>query len=144
MKRLLELLFTIMIYILSLSHTQAQYSDSDLLGTWHPSFSAFYEGLSADEQANYDSFPSIQQEAIQNGIEAKLYTFEPNGHFTIELVTENEFITGTWTLAEDGLTLTLAFTDGKETIQQIESLDTENLTLAPIEGEEGEHLYLIK
>lgn len=119
-----------MVGVLALALVACKGGKDNLVGTWgvdSVDMSEMLAGLSEEERAMYESFMPMMEEAFKT----MEMTFNADGTMTTKasMMGQESNDEGTWTLSDDGKTLTTT-TGGKEENIAVEKLTSSELTLA--------------
>ena len=126
----MKLFNVFMVGVLALTMVACKSGKDNLVGTWgveSVDMSEMLAGLTEEEKAMYESFMPMMEEAFKK----MEMTFKADGTMTTKanMMGQESSDEGTWTLSDDGKTLTTT-TGGKEEKIAVEKLTSSELTLA--------------
>ena len=126
----MKLFNVFMVGVLALTMVACKSGKDNLVGTWgveSVDMSEMLAGLTEEEKAMYESFMPMMEEALKT----MEMTFKADGTMTTKanMMGQESSDEGTWTLSDDGKTLTTT-TGGKEEKIAVEKLTSSELTLA--------------
>lgn len=101
-----------------------------IVGTWNldeVDLSTMLEGLPDDEKEMYEAFFPMMEEAL---LSMKM-TFAKDGKYTLtaSMMGEDQMELGTWSLSEDGKTLTTKSSDGQENKMTVKELSAKKMVV---------------